>query len=104
MESSDRLGVASLPSYIQTVSPLEPTNASGAAATGRAGAESRVDNFSDLNYPILKERFEKEFIQRALQAFNGRINQTAEHTQMTKVTLLRKLEKYGINPRDFKQD
>ena len=100
MESSDRLGVASLPSYIQTVSPTQPTG----TAMGRAGAESLIDNFSDLNYPILKERFEKEFIQRALQAFNGRINQTAEHTQMTKVTLLRKLEKYGINPRDFKQD
>ena len=62
-----------------------------------------LSDFSDLKYPVLKERFEKEFIIRALKAFNGRINQTAEHTQMTKVTLLRKLEKYGINPREYQR-
>lgn len=65
-------------------------------------ANGIVTDFSELKYPILKERFEKEFILKALKAFNGRINQTAEHTQMTKVTLLRKLEKYGINPREFR--
>ncbi len=56
---------------------------------------------SDLNYPLLKEKFEKDFLLKALKTYNGRINQTAEHTQMTKVTLLRKLEKYGIDPRSF---
>ena len=54
-----------------------------------------------VSFPALKEKFEKDFIIKALKAFNGRINQTALHTQMTKVTLLRKLEKYGINPRDY---
>lgn len=58
-------------------------------------------DMGELNYPALKEKFEKEFLIRALRAFDGRVNQTAEHTQMTKVTLLRKLEKYGINPREF---
>ncbi len=59
------------------------------------------DDNNSLKYPELKEQFEKEFIKRALKAFNGRINQTAEQTQMTKVTLLRKLEKYNINPKEF---
>ena len=57
--------------------------------------------FSDLNFPSLKENFERDFIIRALKAFDGRINQTAENTKMTKVTLLRKLEKYGINPKQY---
>lgn len=62
---------------------------------------SFAQDSESLKYPELKEQFEKEFIKRALKAFNGRINQTAEQTQMTKVTLLRKLEKYNINPKEF---
>lgn len=58
---------------------------------------------SELNYPALKERFEREFIIKALKAYHGRVNRTAAHTQMTKITLLRKLEKYGINPKEFHQ-
>ena len=60
-----------------------------------------VTSSEDLNYPMLKEKFEREFIIRALKHYKGRINQTAEATQMTKVTLLRKLEKYGIDPKEF---
>ena len=60
-----------------------------------------LSNVAELNYPQLKERFEREFLIRALKAFDGRVNQTAEHTQMTKVTLLRKLEKYGIDPKQY---
>ncbi len=63
--------------------------------------EEAMSTSNSLKYPELKEQFEKEFIRRALKAFNGRINQTAEQTQMTKVTLLRKLEKYNINPKEF---
>lgn len=57
---------------------------------------------SDLKYPALKEKFEKWFLEKALKAHKGKINQTAEGTQMTKVTLLRKLEKYGINPKEYR--
>jgi DNA-binding NtrC family response regulator len=60
-----------------------------------------IPDGADLNFPLLKERFEKEFIIKALTAYRGRINQTAEATQMTKVTLLRKLEKYGIDAKDY---
>ncbi len=63
--------------------------------------EEQMAGQNSLKYPELKEQFEKEFIRRALKAFNGRINQTAEQTQMTKVTLLRKLEKYNINPKEY---
>jgi len=69
--------------------------------SNEAGTGDLLNDVCDLNYPALKERFEREFIIRALKAFDGRINQTAESTQMTKVTLLRKLEKYGIDPKQF---
>lgn len=53
---------------------------------------------SSLDYRAHKELFEKEFIIRALKAHKGRINQTALKANIPKKTLLRKLQKYGINP------
>jgi DNA-binding NtrC family response regulator len=35
--------------------------------------------------------------------FKGRINQTALHANIPKKTLLRKIEKYGINARDYSE-
>ena len=125
IEAGGRIGLDALPDHIREAAGLAPAipadmaqgNGSGLAQQDRAremalkaleerqGKEDSgiLSDFSDLKYPILKERFEKEFIQRALKAFNGRINQTAENTQMTKVTLLRKLEKYNINPKEFRK-
>ena len=60
-----------------------------------------ISDDDELNFPALKDRFEREFLIKALTAYNGRINQTAEATQMTKVTLLRKLQKYGIDAKDY---
>ena len=54
-----------------------------------------------LDFNAEKEAFEREFIKKALKMFKGRINQTALHANIPKKTLLRKIEKYGINPRDF---
>lgn len=54
-----------------------------------------------LDFSKHKEMFEKEFIIKALKTFNGRINQTALHANIPKKTLLRKIEKYGINPKDY---
>jgi len=45
--------------------------------------------------------FEKEFIIQALRLFKGKINQTALKANIPKKTLLRKIEKYEINPKDF---
>ena len=47
------------------------------------------------------EQFEREFIVAALRKFKGRINKTSLHTNIPKKTLLRKLEKYEINAKDF---
>lgn len=55
----------------------------------------------NLDFNAQKEAFEKEFIIKALKTFGGRINQTALHANIPKKTLLRKIEKYGINARDF---
>ena len=100
VESSDQIKLPSLPDHIQALIENKGASAPQVAAASEAGGEMLGD-FSQLNYPALKERFEREFLIRALKAFDGRVNQTAEHTQMTKVTLLRKLEKYGIDPRQF---
>lgn len=54
-----------------------------------------------LDFNKHKEAFEREFIIRALKMFKGRINQTALHANIPKKTLLRKIEKYGINARDY---
>ena len=54
-----------------------------------------------LDFQANKEEFEKQFLISALKAFRGKINQTAIHANIPKKTLLRKLEKYGINAREF---
>ncbi len=54
-----------------------------------------------LDFQANKEAFERQFLIRALQKFNGRINQTALQANIPKKTLLRKLEKYGINACDY---
>jgi DNA-binding NtrC family response regulator len=55
----------------------------------------------DLDFNLQKEQFEKDFIIKALKTFKGRINQTALHANIPKKTLLRKIEKYGINAKEF---
>jgi two-component system response regulator HydG len=54
-----------------------------------------------MDFNAQKEAFEKEFIVKALKTFKGRINQTALHANIPKKTLLRKIEKYGINAKEF---
>ena len=56
-----------------------------------------------LDFNKHKEAFEREFIIKALKMFKGRINQTALHANIPKKTLLRKIEKYGINARDYSE-
>ena len=55
----------------------------------------------DLDFSKQKEMFEKEFIIKALKTFKGRVNQTALHANIPKKTLLRKMEKYNINAKDY---
>ena len=117
IESSETIHPEALPSHIQSShAEIEPQNGHPPSLNGsavpisedleQASKANGMDGIygmdtKDLKYPQLKEEFEKEFIKTALKTYRGRINMTAEQTQMTKVTLLRKLEKYNINPRDF---
>lgn len=54
-----------------------------------------------LDFQRAKDIFEKEFIEQALKVNKGKINQTALKANIPKKTLLRKIEKYSINPKSF---
>ena len=59
-----------------------------------------VDN-NILDFQVVKENFEKNFIINALKSNKGKINQTALNANIPKKTLLRKIEKYNISPKEF---
>ena len=94
IESSDQITTGSLPAY------LAGTGTSGNVMGIPAPALSASGSLLDFNSE--KERFERDFLMRALATFQGRINQTAEHAHIPKKTLLRKLKKYGIRPDDYR--
>ena len=54
-----------------------------------------------MDFQLAKDLFEKEFIVYALKVNKGRINQTALKANIPKKTLLRKIEKYEINPKEY---
>lgn len=114
IESSNRLTLPSLPEKVlksvgvnlndPNVNILDLTAESIETTEDAAEQEGTFLNnvsSSELDFNKHKEAFEKEFIIRALKAFKGRINQTALHANIPKKTLLRKIEKYGINARDY---
>lgn len=109
IEGSNLIHTESLPFHVkETESRPTQLDDEEESAEGLPTLQEELKNFeasmaggNGLKYPELKEQFEKDFIRKALKTFNGRINQTAEQTQMTKVTLLRKLEKYNINPKEY---
>ncbi|HWP49830.1 MAG TPA: sigma-54 dependent transcriptional regulator [Candidatus Limnocylindrales bacterium] len=55
-----------------------------------------------LNYKEAKERFEREFIIHALQRNKGNVTNAALETGIYRQNFYDKLNKYGINPEDFK--
>ena len=59
------------------------------------------ENDIKMDFQVAKDLFEKEFIQQALRLNKGKINQTALKANIPKKTLLRKIEKYEINPKDY---
>ncbi len=54
-----------------------------------------------LDFHQEKEKFEREFIIQALRHNGGKINQTCDRANIPKNTLLRKIKRYKINPRDY---
>ena len=71
------------------------------SGSGSSSEEMVTIQGEALDFNKHKEAFEREFIVKALKTFKGRINQTALHANIPKKTLLRKIEKYGINARDY---
>ena len=128
MESGELIGVSALPSQVfkgQSAKQEKDTGAedtvidlqsikdsvldSPSPATGNAFNAGEVQ-FSfgvrhgeggKLDFAIAKDSFEREFIVQALKLNKGRINQTALNANIPKKTLLRKIEKYEINPKDY---
>jgi transcriptional regulator with PAS, ATPase and Fis domain len=91
VENTEHITYFSLPEYIRKQSrrfttPLEQKGDSA---------------FYHLDWEKGKEAFEREFIVQALKNHQGRINITAESANIPKNTLLRKIKKYQINPKDF---
>ncbi|MGE4231940.1 MAG: sigma-54-dependent transcriptional regulator [Bacteriovoracia bacterium] len=109
VENSSEISVYSLPDSIHSsVSEVSLSNEpviepKGLTEEGRQlFHSSETENNGDrLDFQASKEAFEKEFLVRALRAFGGKINQTALHANIPKKTLLRKLEKYGLNAKDY---
>jgi transcriptional regulator with PAS, ATPase and Fis domain len=62
---------------------------------------TKLGDDGKLDFAQAKDQFEKEFIIQALRLNKGRINQTALNANIPKKTLLRKIEKYEINPKDY---
>ena len=89
VESSSTLSFHSLPDYIRKASKK-------ASLSPKTTLE--VDA---LDWERGKESFEREFILQALRKNSGKINLTAELANIPKNTLLRKIKKYNINPREY---
>lgn len=64
-------------------------------------AQKTEDENIALDFQEAKDKFEKEFIIQALKMNKGKINQTALNANIPKKTLLRKIEKYEINPKEY---
>lgn len=64
-------------------------------------AHKGEDNEIKMDFQVAKDLFEKQFIEHALKLNKGKINQTALKANIPKKTLLRKIEKYEINPKSY---
>lgn len=112
LESGTRLSLQALPEKILKAVGINLGDVAEADMIASANAEAAMSETDDeilvgnissdnLDFNRHKELFEKEFIIKALKTFKGRINQTALHANIPKKTLLRKIEKYGINAKDY---
>jgi len=55
------------------------------------------DGAQNFDFEKFKQESEKEFIERALIANEGKINRTVANANIPKNTLLRKIKKYNID-------
>lgn len=125
MEASDEITVSALPNKIKQNSgqeDLDSTVDNNDAPIDFRGIQNSVvdvdrsstdnsnyqftfatqeDGEVKLDFQAAKDQFENEFIVQALKMNRGKINQTALNANIPKKTLLRKIEKYEISPKDF---
>lgn len=125
MESSDYITEASLPSKLKTELGSEKGNGKSGEEDALIDFKdiknsvldkdpSEVDSSQfqftfakkedgevKMDFQSAKDKFEYEFIVQALRVNKGKINQTALNANIPKKTLLRKIEKYEINPKEF---
>lgn len=125
IESSDMIQAPSLPANLKLTSPTkvpEPEDNSDMMIDVDGIQDSIFDMKSDedkreiegfsfnnvlnskemvMDFQVAKDLFEKEFIVWALKQNRGKINQTALKANIPKKTLLRKIEKYEINAKDY---
>jgi DNA-binding NtrC family response regulator len=52
----------------------------------------------ELDYVTAVERFEKNYLENALEKYQWRINRTAREIGISKTTLLRRMRAYGLSP------
>lgn len=98
---SDDLGDEDLPSAEILSTGSLSLGGAGSAVAFDIDSKGFTLDINRLDFQANKEEFERRFLISALKAFKGRINQTALHANIPKKTLLRKLQKYGINARDY---
>lgn len=91
VESKERITYFSLPEYIRKASRRSQISLAGTSSGRREG----------MDWEKGKEMFERDFIIQALRSNHGKINLTAEQANIPKNTLLRKIKKYAINPREY---
>lgn len=125
IESSDMIQASSLPTTLKATSQTkvpEPEEGTELMIDVRGIQDSVLDMKSDdddsreesfsfnhvlnskemvMDFQLAKDLFEKEFIVWALKQNRGKINQTALKANIPKKTLLRKIEKYEINAKDY---
>ncbi|MCB0342320.1 MAG: sigma-54-dependent Fis family transcriptional regulator [Pseudobdellovibrionaceae bacterium] len=89
MESSSSITLSSLPEAIQD------------KAKDKVKIDIPKEYSGPMDFDRFKEVTEKEFIENALRANQGRINKTVAHANIPKNTLLRKIKKYGIDVKQF---
>lgn len=94
VETTEQLTYFSLPEYIRK-------NARRTPIIAQARPAAQIPSFENMDWEKGKEAFEREFIIHALRSNRGRINLTAEQANIPKNTLLRKIKKYQINPKEY---
>ena len=125
IESTEQINVSSLPDTVKksaNIAPSVETEEENVQIDFKGIQDSVVDraigdgeiskyqftfatvteeNEIKMDFQVAKDLFEKEFIIHALKLNKGKINQTALKANIPKKTLLRKIEKYEINPKSY---